>query len=140
MRGLIKAMLMIVVAIGTMACCHCKKAQRSDNKPLIGTEWQLVQMDGRGVSVEADLFTVVFGQENRLSGLGACNRLTGDYEATETGALKIGELASTRMACPGMDRERAFFKMLTEATHYEIDGPMLMILTNGELKAVFQAR
>lgn len=140
MKRLLVWAVLAAVVISAIGCCNCKKVQRSDSRPLVGTEWQLVQMDGRSVEVQDDLFTVVFGEENHLSGVGACNRLMGGYEATETGALKVGQLASTRMACPGMDREQAFAQMLMEATHYQIDGPMLMILKNGELKAVFQAR
>lgn len=29
---------------------------------------------------------------------------------------------------------------LTATTHYEMDGPMLMLLSDGELRAVFQAK
>ena len=44
------------------------------------------------------------------------------------------------MACPGMDEEGAFTKMLESVTHYDMDGPMLLLLSDGELRAVFQAR
>ena len=54
--------------------------------------------------------------------------------------LKIGPLAATMMACPGMDEEDAFTKMLESVTHYDMDGPMLLLLSDGELRAVFQAR
>ena len=55
-------------------------------------------------------------------------------------ALRIGPIASTMMACPGMDEEDAFTKMLESVTHYDMDGPMLLLLSDGELRAVFQAR
>lgn len=41
---------------------------------------------------------------------------------------------------PGMDEEEAFTKMLESVTHYDMDGPMLLLLSDGELRAVFQAR
>lgn len=41
---------------------------------------------------------------------------------------------------PGMDEEDAFTKMLESVTHYDMDGPMLLLLSDGELRAVFQAR
>ena len=44
------------------------------------------------------------------------------------------------MACPGMDEEEAFTKMLESVTHYDMDGPMLLLLSDGELRAVFHAR
>lgn len=79
-------------------------------------------------------------EENRIAGIGACNRIMGRYEATEKGALKIGPLASTMMVCPGMEQEDAFTKALESTTHYDMDGPMLLLLSNGELRAVFQAK
>jgi heat shock protein HslJ len=100
-----------------------------------------VQLNGRAVPVEGDLFTVVFGEDGRLSGLGACNRFMGSYQTTETGGLTVGQnMASTRMFCPDLDREQAFGDVLSGATHYEVDGDMLMLLTDGELRAVLQAR
>ena len=67
------AALVMLVA----SCCPCRKHRKGDSKPFVGTEWQLVQLNGRAVPVEGDLFTVVFGEDGRLSGLGACNRLMG---------------------------------------------------------------
>ena len=54
-------------------------------------------------------------------------RQMGRYEATEKGVLKIGPLASTMMACPGMEQEDAFTKALESTTHYDMDGPMLLL-------------
>lgn len=124
------AALVMLVA----SCCPCRKHRKGDSKPFVSTEWQLVQLNGRAVPVEGDLFTVVFGEDGRLSGLGACNRLMGSYETTETGGLTVGQMASTRMFCPGLDQEQAFSDVLSGATHYEVDGDMLMLLTDGELR------
>ena len=44
------------------------------------------------------------------------------------------------MACPDLKREQAFIEALESATHYDMDGPMLLILSDGELRAVFQAK
>ena len=52
----------------------------------------------------------------------------------------MGPIASTMMACPGMEREHAFAQALEATTHYDMDGPMLLLLSDGELRAVFQAR
>mgnify|MGYP000004786835 FL=1 len=44
------------------------------------------------------------------------------------------------MACPDMDQERDYTEALEATTHYDMDGPMLLLLANGELRAVFQAQ
>ncbi|WP_289731229.1 META domain-containing protein [uncultured Alistipes sp.] len=120
--------------------CHCHAYQKKYRRPLTGTAWQLVQLYGQNVPPEKGAFTVTLSpEEGRISGSGACNRLSGDYAADETRALKIGPLRTTRMACPGQEQEQKFVEALTTTTHYDMDGPMLMLLCNGELRAVLQA-
>ena len=132
----------VAVAAGFMAgCCNCRSYQKKTRRPLAGTEWQLIQLGGKAVKPEEGKFTVtLLAEGNRLTGVGACNRLTGAYKTDGKRTLKIGPLAATMMACPGMDEEDAFTKMLESVTHYDMDGPMLLLLSDGELRAVFQAR
>ena len=37
------AALVMLVA----SCCPCRKHRKGDGKPFVGTEWQLVQLNGR---------------------------------------------------------------------------------------------
>ena len=107
----------------------------------VGTEWQLIQLGGETVRPEKGTFTLtLLAEGNRLTAVGACNRLSGIYKTDDKRTLKLGPIASTMMACPGMEREHAFAQALEATTHYDMDGPMLLLLSNGELKAVFQAK
>ena len=139
-----KFLLRIAVVAGLAAlmagCCHCRSYQKKTRRPLVGTEWQLIQLDGETIQPREGCFTVTLSAENgQLSGVGACNRLSGTYRSDEKRSLRIGPLAATRMACPDLKREQAFIEALESATHYDMDGPMLLILSDGELRAVFQA-
>ena len=127
---------LLALAVG---CCHCRAYQKKNRRPLVGTEWQLVQLGGVTYTPETERFTLLFGEENHLSGIGACNRISGSYTAGEKNALSIGPLAATRMACPGLEQEQRFFEALRTTTHYDMDGPLLLLLRNGELQAVLQA-
>lgn len=141
MKILLKIAAVAALAALVAGCCNCRSYQKKTRRPLVGTEWQLVQLDGKPVKPEEGKFTLtLLAEGNRFAGVGACNRLMGKYEATEKGALKIGPVASTMMACPGMEQEDAYTKMLEAITHYDMDGPMLLLLSDGELKAVFQAK
>lgn len=140
-----KFLLRIAVVAGLAAlmagCCHCRSYQKKTRRPLVGTEWQLIQLDGETIQPREGCFTVTLSAENgQLSGVGACNRLSGTYRSDEKRSLRIGPLAATRMACPDLEREQAFIEALESATHYDMDGPMLLILSDGELRAVFQAK
>ena len=132
MKILLKIAALAAVAALAAGCCSCRSYQKKNRRPLVGTEWQLIQLGGKAVKPEEGKFTLTFLAEE--------NRIMGRYEATEKGALKIGPLASTMMACPGMEQEDAFTKALESTTHYDMDGPMLLLLSNGELRAVFQAK
>ncbi len=141
MKIFVKIALLSLVATLMAACCACRSNKQKNRQPLVGTEWQLVQLDGRTMQPADDTFTITFlPKENRLAGVGACNRLTGTYAATESQKLRIESLASTRMMCPDMEAERKFIETLEATTHYDMDGPMLLLLSNGELRAIFQAK
>lgn len=141
MNILIKTTLALLLAALLTGCCACRSYQKKNRRPLIGTEWQLVQLNGQSITPEEGKFSItLLAAEKRLSGVGACNRLMGSYDATENGTLKIGPLASTRMACPGMEQEQTFTKVLESATHYDMDGPLMILLSDGEVRAVFQAK
>ena len=139
-----KILLRLTVVAGLAAlmvgCCNCRSYQKKTRRPLVGTEWQLIQLGGETLRPQEGCFTITLAAENgQISGVGACNRLSGTYQSDEKRSLKIGPLAATRMACPDLKREQAFIEALESATHYDMDGPMLLILSDGELRAVFQA-
>ena len=105
MKILLKIAALAAVAALAAGCCSCRSYQKKNRRPLIGTEWQLIQLGGKAVKPEEGKFTLTFlAEENRIAGVGACNRIMGKYEATEKGVLKIGPLASTMMACPAWSR------------------------------------
>ncbi len=141
MKILLRIAVVAVAGALIAGCCNCRAYQKKTRRPLVGTQWQLIQLGGETVSPEKDKFTLtLLAEGNRLTGVGACNRLTGIYKTDDKRTLKLGPIASTMMACPGMEREHAFTQALEATTHYDMDGPMLLLLSNGELKAVFQAK
>lgn len=128
------------VAVLLTGCCKCRSYQKRTRRPLVGTEWKLVQLEGRPVTGgQDDSFTLVFAETGDLSGVGSCNRLMGSYKTDDSRALRIGPLGATRMLCPDDTLEQRYFRMLDGVTHYDMDGPMLMLLNDGSLVAVFQA-
>lgn len=93
MKILLKIAALAAVAALAAGCCSCRSYQKKNRRPLVGTEWQLIQLGGKAVKPEEGKFTLTFlAEENRIAGVGACNRIMGKYEATEKGVLKIGPL------------------------------------------------
>ncbi len=131
--------MLAVAAFIFGGCCKCKSYQKKYGRSLVGTEWQLVQLEGQTVTPEKDTFIIKFGNDGSLTGVGACNRLMATYTTTEAGAMSVSRVGSTMMACPNMEQEYKFVKMLSQVTHYQMDGPMMMLLDNGAVVAVLQA-
>lgn len=141
MKILLRTVALALIAALITGCCACRSYQKNNRRPLVGTEWQLIKLGGKSIVPESGTFTItLLAEEHRITGVGACNRLMGSYEEGKKGTLKIGQMATTMMACPGMDLEQEFTKALQSTTHYDMDGPMLLLLCDGEVRAVLQAK
>ena len=136
-RFFLLTLLAFLSASLVAGCCACRKGK--NNKPLVGTTWQLKRMMGRDLQLKADQFVFTFSEDGRFSGAGACNRLMADYKSSDKGVMQIGALAGTRRMCPDQALEAEFTKIISQITHYEVDGDMLLLLSNGELQAILQA-
>lgn len=136
-----RSFLILVAATLFVAtsCCHCASRSR-EVKPLAGTDWHLVQIMGRDVDKAADSYNLLFSADGNISGVGDCNRLMGSYKTDDKRTLKMGQLASTRMMCHDQQSEDEFMQMLSRVTHYEMDGDMMLLLSDGELVAIFKAQ
>ena len=85
-----------------------------------------------------DSFTLMFdAADTLLSGRTNCNRIFGKY-VHEGDKLDMGNLGMTRMACPDMQYEIRFTKMLSEVDRYEISGSTLKLYEGDKLLAEFR--
>lgn len=129
----------LIALLLSVGCCDCRK-QAKNHKPLVGTTWQLVQLMAHDISAEGESYTLLLHDNGTASGVGDCNRMTATYAMTASRELKISDIGATRRMCPNYEREGEYFDMLEGVTHYEMDGDMMLLLSNGELVAIMQAR
>ena len=110
--------------------------------PLEGTRWWLVRVGETPVVADEPgrRANLVFDAgRGRVSGAGGCNQLSGGYEQSGD-ELRFGAIASTRMACPAMDVESAFFEALGRTARFEIRGRALELLDSASVRlARFEA-
>lgn len=90
-----------------------------------GYTWTLVELNGVSFTSRA---TLSFGEDGQVSGQAPCNRFTFTntlpYPWFETGPV-----ASTRMACPDLAAEGAFFESLSAMTRV-VMGENAMVMAN----------
>lgn len=90
---------------------------------LIDHNWTLTEL-GKN-TIKTNIPNILFVTENNhVSGYSGCNRFMGTY-TLEGSKLKMGQMAATMMACPDMDMEHAFLKMLDEVDSYVVKGSEL---------------
>ncbi len=132
-------LLLLALCAGMSGCCTPCRTYQKQQRPLVDTEWQLVQLNGRKMNAENEAYTLHFTPAGELQGVAACNRLMGSFTTSKERTLKIGPLASTRRMCRD-PREGEFFEALNRVTHYEMDGPMMMLLSEGSLLMILQSK
>jgi heat shock protein HslJ len=98
---------------------------------LAGSEWRLEDLSGSRVldNVQA---TLAFPELGKVAGNGSCNRFFGTAEINGP-AIKLGPLASTRMACAEevMNQETKYLETLQSAEHFEWKDPYLVVYCKG---------
>jgi copper homeostasis protein (lipoprotein) len=112
------------------------------DSPLRNTYWKLVRLGGAPAEVaenQREPHLILAAREPRMSGSGGCNRIMGSFEL-DGDRLRLGGLAGTMMACPGMEQERRFLESLGKVRRYRIRGSHLEMLdATGEVLARFEA-
>jgi heat shock protein HslJ len=136
-----------VVCCNLLLLCSCASSNKTTANPpktsantqisLPGTEWVLTDLAGTP-ALPGGKATLAFPEAGRVAGNGSCNRFTGSVTITGD-QLKMGPLASTRMAC--MDdavsqQEDKYLKALGAANRYSYQDPYLLIYADGFDKAL----
>ena len=104
------------------------------DEPIEGPVWWLTQLNGQPVETgrepQRDPQVAFDRSSGRVSGSGGCNRLSGAFTRSGS-ALRIGQLASTKMACVDAARgdiEAQFLQALQTAATYRLAGPQQLVL------------
>jgi len=109
-------------------CAQAAEARGADapapNIDLEGSSWTLSQLGD--ASILPDGAPTLHFAGDQVQGHGTCNGFFGPFERDGT-RLSFGPLASTMMACPGMDQETAYLAALAEATAFRLEGETLVL-------------
>ena len=93
-------------------------------------KWVLTELQGKTVSIKESMkvaFIQFEMETSKFHGNGSCNNFFGSYELFEGGKLSFGNAASTMMACPDMELEKAFLEILSQADNYSVSDSTLSI-------------
>lgn len=101
--------------------------------PLLDTHWKLIALGEKSIDTSKnvkEMYIIFRSENNRAEGNGGCNNFAGPYRLKGDSSVILGELASTKMYCAGIENENAFFIALSATDHFQIHDDTL-ILTKG---------
>ncbi|NWF88407.1 MAG: copper resistance protein NlpE N-terminal domain-containing protein [Ignavibacteriaceae bacterium] len=93
--------------------------------------WKLVELMGKKVQHEEtnkrEPHMILRSEEQKVHGSGGCNTFNGIYELKGNNRIAFSKLTTTLMACPNMETEQEFFKVLEMADNYFLDADTLIL-------------
>jgi heat shock protein HslJ len=104
---------------------------RKEKDVITERYWKLTHLGGREISFlpgqPREAFFMLKEKDNRINGNGGCNTFFGTYTLSEGSRIRFSELASTMMACPGLNTERQFLDVFETADNYSLNGDTLTL-------------
>jgi heat shock protein HslJ len=124
-----RMVLVLAMAAGLAACESANSDPAGGDDRLAQEDWVAQSIAGKPVLHPGGV-TLSFS-EGRVSGRGGCNLYSGPVEYGQ-GAIKIGPLISTKMACAGlelMQQESAYLNALQSAERYAVGANGVLTIT-----------
>ncbi len=133
MKGILGFAFFLLFLAGITLVMMQGKEMARQNMPgggvgMTGTTWRPTVVGSEEMPVDSGMF-VEFSVDGSINGNGGCNSFFGSLQKKDDGIV-VGELGSSRMACPGkiMDREVAFMQALQNAVVFETGNDRLQLV------------
>lgn len=140
MRSIISIFILFISAITLMGCVAENDSTEIvvDLATLSGA-WRVEDIDQGGV-IDNSMVTMLFEQENRISGSTGCNQYTGNVSLDDK-AFQVTTVASTRRACVTAlaKQEQRFLDALNDAVRYEIESNTWLLVFDASNKQRLKA-
>lgn len=136
MRAYLRAMRSLISLLTFLALAACWQDESVSRFADPAAEYHLIEMDGAPFVPRA---TIGFPKEGEVVGQAPCNR----YFAAQTAPYPwfvLDGIGATRMACPDLEAESAFFAALEDMSLAEVVGTTLILSNEAGRKMVFEAR
>ena len=135
MKGILGFAFFLLFLAGITFVMMQGKEMARQNMPgggvgMTGVTWRPTIVGTEELPADSGIF-VEFAVDGSINGNGGCNSFFGSLQKVDDGIV-VGELGSSRMACPGkiMEREVAFMQALQNAVVFETGNDRLQLIDN----------
>ena len=127
----------LITLMLVLSCCCCKttkKNVKNEKYPLIGTQWNLVSLEGEEIGNEFALRPfVTFDSAGTLQGNLGCNTFFGTYTVNKKHKMTITYQGSTKRLCGQMKVEKKFITALKrDISSYQLKNDELILVSDDE--------
>lgn len=121
----------ILIFLTTVILQSCAVKQQPGSMDLSGP-WNLKSINSTSINTAGKTPSLKFQPaENKIFGFGGCNQFSGSVEI-KSNRIKFGALISTKMACPALEIETDFLRIISNnEMDFRISGRKLT-LSNGQ--------
>jgi heat shock protein HslJ len=102
-----------------------------DNYGLLGKDWLLVELNGKPLDIDSTSgktpHITFYEADGRFSGNGGCNGLSGAFELKGMNRISFVRVIRTQMACPALETENEFIKVLETADNFNVSDTSLVL-------------
>ena len=108
---------------------------------LTGVHWRAVSVGEQEIAEDSGVF-IQFEVDGSIKGNSGCNSFFGSLQKSDSG-IGMGQLGSTRMACPGpaMSLEATFLEAIAQTNDIKSGGGTMRLLDDeGDVLAEFAAQ
>lgn len=133
MKKLFFPLIIFVLVLSCSCCKTSKKNVKNEKFPLIGTQWNLVSLEGEEIGNEFALRPfVTFDSTGKIQGNLGCNTFFGNYTVKKN-KMTIAYEGSTKRLCSQMKVERKFITALKQDINsFQLKDDELTLFSNGE--------
>lgn len=111
---------------------------------IVEKYWKLTMLNGKEIvfaeEQDREAYFILKKEDNRVTGSTGCNNLNGGYTLSEVDrTLTFTPMATTRMACIGVDYESDYLKLFEACDSYSIENDVLTLRKGDSSLAEFTA-
>ncbi|MGJ8547099.1 MAG: META domain-containing protein [Sulfitobacter sp.] len=128
-------MKLSIALVVTAAFTACKGDETLRSYGAADQVWKLTTLNGAAFAPTA---TLQFPETGLLSGKAPCNSYRAEMSAPYPW-FEAGPIAATKLACPDLAAETAFFDALAAAREAEVLGDTMVLSNTEGLEMVFKA-
>ena len=129
-------MIRLIAAFALLLGTACAGDESLAKYGASGKVWVLTEIDGKAFTARA---TMEFDDAGWIKGQAPCNRYSVKQKAPYPW-FEVGPTMVTKMACPDLADENAFFKALTAMTLSEVGNETLILSNDDGATMVFKSK